>query len=95
MYLNSGEAKFVLQCPAWMQYGTTNTVKTVTVILRSRADDVIPFGDSEALTRTSGLPASALVEVGTDHRLADSEPLERMMGVGEGIDGSGPQRSRT
>jgi hypothetical protein len=27
------------------------------------------------LVRASGLPDSALVEVGTDHRLADPEPL--------------------
>ena len=82
MHVNSGEATFVRLCPAWMLYGTTNTVKTVTVILRSRADDVIPFGDSEALARTSGRPASALVKVGTDRRLADPEPMERMMGAG-------------
>lgn len=48
------------------------------VILHSRADDVIPFSDSEELIRNSGLPASALVEVGTDHRLADPEPLGEM-----------------
>jgi hypothetical protein len=31
---------------------------------------VVPFADSEELVRSSGLPASALVEVGDDHRLA-------------------------
>jgi hypothetical protein len=46
------------------------TVKPGTVILHSRADDVVPFSDSEELVRNSGLPASALVEVGQDHRLA-------------------------
>ena len=40
---------------------------------------MIPFADSEELVRTSGLPASALIEVGTDHRLADPEPLEAML----------------
>jgi hypothetical protein len=49
------------------------------VILHSRADDVAPFADSEELVSNSGLPASALIEVGTDHRLADKEPLERML----------------
>jgi hypothetical protein len=39
---------------------------------------VVPFGDSEELVSNSGLPASALIEVGTDHRLADPESLERM-----------------
>jgi hypothetical protein len=40
---------------------------------------VVPFGDSEELVRNSGLPASALIEVGTDHRLADPEPLTAML----------------
>jgi dipeptidyl aminopeptidase/acylaminoacyl peptidase len=54
-------------------------VKHGTVILHSRADDVVPFAHSEELIRNSGTPASALVEVGTDHRLADPEPLARML----------------
>ena len=43
-------------------------MKPDTVILHSRADDVVPFADSEELVRNSG---AALIEVGTDHRLAD------------------------
>jgi hypothetical protein len=38
-----------------------------------------PFADSEELVRASGLPASAVVEVGTDHRLAEAEPLTAML----------------
>jgi hypothetical protein len=87
MNLNSGDARLVLLCPAWKKYGGARTVKPGTVILHSRADDVVPFADSEELVRSSGLPASALIEVGTDHRLADPEPLERMLraclGAGE------------
>ena len=49
------------------------------MILHSRADDVVPFADSEELVKNSGLPASALVEVGDDHRLADPEPLRKML----------------
>ena len=56
------------------------------VILHSRADDVIPFTDSEELVRISGLPASALIEVGTDHRLADPEPLAAMLQACEGAE---------
>ena len=47
----------------------------------SRADDVVPFSDSEELAKTSGVK---LIEVGNDHRLADQEPLERMLGECEG-----------
>jgi hypothetical protein len=46
------------------------------VILHSRADDVVPFADSEELAKNSGV---TLIEVGTDHRLADPEPLEAML----------------
>jgi hypothetical protein len=51
-------------------------VKPGTRIFYSRADDVVPFADSVELTTKSGLPESALIEVGQDHRLADPEPLE-------------------
>jgi alpha-beta hydrolase superfamily lysophospholipase len=84
MNLNSGEAKLVLLCPAWKRHGTAKTVKPGTVILHSRADDVVPFADSEELVKNSGLPISALVEVGTNHRLADPEPLGAMLKACEG-----------
>ncbi len=54
MNIDSGEAKLVLLCPAWRKWGTTRTVRPGTVILHSRADDVVPFADSEALARSSG-----------------------------------------
>ena len=79
MNIDSGDAKLVLLCPAWKKYGTAKAVKPDTVILHSRADDVVPFADSEELIGNSGLPASALIEVGTDHRLADPEPLAAML----------------
>jgi len=79
MNIRSGDAKLVLLCPAWRKFGTTRTVKPGTVILHSRSDDVIPFGDSEELVRNSELPSSALIEVGNDHRLADPEPLKAML----------------
>ena len=53
--------------------------KPNTIILHSRAGDVVPFADSEELVTNSSLPASALVEVGNDHRLADEEPLAAML----------------
>jgi hypothetical protein len=40
---------------------------------------VVAFADSEELVRKSGLPQSALIEIGTDHRLADPEPLAAML----------------
>lgn len=81
MNINSGSAKLVLLCPAWKNWGIAKTVKPGTVILHSRADDVIPFADSEELARNSG---ATLIEVGTDHRLADTEPLAAMLRACEG-----------
>jgi S1 RNA binding domain len=79
MNIKSGDAQLVLLCPAWKKFGTVKTVKPGTTILHSKADDVIPFTDSEELVRSSRLPASALIVVGSDHRLADPEPLEAML----------------
>jgi len=81
MNIRSGSAKLVLLCPAWRKYGTARTVGKGTVILHSRADDVIPFADSEELARNSG---ATLIEVGTDHRLADPEPLEALLKACDG-----------
>jgi hypothetical protein len=67
MNINSGDAKLVLLCPAWRNWGTAKTVKPGTVILHSKNDDVIPFADSEELVRNSGHSPSALFEVGNDH----------------------------
>lgn len=76
MNIGSGGAKLELLCPAWKKYGTAGTVKPGTIILHSRADDVVPFADSEELAKTSG---ATLIEVGNDHRLAGPEPLAAML----------------
>ena len=88
MNINSGEAGLMLLCPAWKKYGSARTIKANTVILHSRADDVVPFANSEELVRNSELPASALIEVGNDHRLADPEPLEAMLRACEAVPGN-------
>src|SRR5688572_10706789 len=64
MNIDRGAAKLVLLCPAWKKYGTAKTVKSGTVIIHSRADEVIPFADSEYLLKNSGLSLSALIEIG-------------------------------
>jgi hypothetical protein len=79
MNIQIGSAKLVLLCPAWKKWGMARTVRPGTVILHSRADDVIPFADSEELVKNSGLQIEALIEVGSDHRLADPEPLKAML----------------
>jgi len=79
MNFHCGDARLVLLCPAWKKWGTAKTIQADTVILHSRADDVVPFADSEELVRNSGLPEYTLIEIGNDHRLADPESLETML----------------
>lgn len=81
--IDSGNAKLVLLCPAWKNWGTARTVKSGTVVLHSRSDDVIPFTDSKNLVKNSQMPTSSLIEVGNDHRLADQEPLDAMLAACE------------
>ncbi len=76
MNIDIGAAKLILLCPAWKKWGTARKVKPDTVVLHSRADDVIPFAYSEELVTNSG---ATLIEVGNDHRLADSESLAAML----------------
>jgi hypothetical protein len=83
MNLSSGETPLVLLCPAWKRWGSVKSTKRRTFILHSRYDEVIPFEDSTELLQTSRLGGEALIETGSDHRLADSESLSVMLWVCE------------
>jgi fermentation-respiration switch protein FrsA (DUF1100 family) len=65
--------------PACKHFGGFEKVVERTTILHFRQDEVIPFAESEGLLRLCGLPRSALVEVGNDHRLADHESLSALL----------------
>ena len=54
---------------------------------------MVPIADSRELLARSGLPPSALRVVGTDHRLADPEPLAAMLAAAEGEGLARPARS--
>ncbi len=83
MNLSAAGTPLVLLCPAWKKYGGAQCIMASTVILHSRQDKVIPFVDSEELVQISGLPREALIEIGSDHRLADPEPLAAMLAACE------------
>ena len=83
MNIDTDGSALVLLCPAWKRWGTATTVKPGTVILHSEADDVIPIAESRELLARSGLPETALIVVGDDHRLADPEPLATMLAAVE------------
>ena len=81
--MNAEGARLVLLCPAWKNWGTARTVRQGTRILHSPGDIVIPIAHSRELVANSGLPESALIIVGTDHRLADPEALAVMLAAVE------------
>ena len=77
--IDSHETPLVLLCPAWKRWGAAKVLKSNSVVLHSRADDVISFEDSEELVAQSDLPAETLIEVCSDHRLADESSLAVML----------------
>jgi len=83
MGLSAGSVPLVLLCPAWKRWGRTSTVKPGTVILHALNDDVVPYADSVELAYYSGLPESALITTGSEHRLADPESLKIMLATVE------------
>jgi alpha-beta hydrolase superfamily lysophospholipase len=83
MNIDVKAASLVLLCPAWKKWGTATTVNAGTVILHAEEDDVVPIAHSRELAIRSGLPETALIVVGHDHRLADPEPLAAMLAAVE------------
>ena len=75
MNLRLGEVPLVLVCPAWRHWGTAKTVKPGTPILHSPQDEAVEFTASLELHRSSELPETALIRVGTEHRMACEESL--------------------
>ena len=70
-----GATPLVLIAPAWRRFGSARTVKPGTWILHSPHDYVVLIADSHELLRASGLPSSALISVGADHRMKDPDAL--------------------
>ena len=79
MNIQSQDTPLVLLCPAWKKWGSATTVKANTTILHSKQNDMVSFTDIVELVANSGLPPETLLEVGQDHRLADPEPLGKML----------------
>ena len=75
----------VLVCPSWKNKNMGDRVPPNTVILHSRQDELIPFADSEELVAKSGLSPESLIEVGSNHRMSDEEPLRAMLRACEAI----------
>ena len=77
--IDSKNTPLVLMCPSWKNKRMATTVKSNTVILHSRQDEVIPFSESEELLANSGLSPDSIIDVGFEHRLADEHSLRAML----------------
>jgi alpha-beta hydrolase superfamily lysophospholipase len=85
MNIEIGATPLVLLCPAWKHWGTATTIKPNTVILHAEADKAVSIAHSRELLTHSGLPESALLVVGTEHRLVDPDSLEALRRVIEQV----------
>lgn len=79
MNLERAGTRLVLLCPAWKKWGDAKTVPADSILIHSRADEVIPFEHTLELARNSHLSETAIIEVGNDHRLADDQSLAAML----------------
>ena len=77
--INIGDTPLVLLCPAWKRWGKATTVKSNTIILHAEADESVPFEHSLELVQDSGLPDTAIIRTGTEHRLIDPESLQTLL----------------
>ena len=90
MNIARSDATLVLLCPAWKRWGTATTVKPGTIILHSALlMRRCRFPIRKNWSGNSGFVASdSLIEVGTEHRLADKKSLAAdAEGVRRGGDG--------
>lgn len=84
MMLESGSTRIVLIAPAYKKFCNVSAVKPGTIILHSQADEIVPLEDSRALASSSGLPESALIQVGEGHRMRDPAALQAILEAVQG-----------
>jgi predicted alpha/beta hydrolase family esterase len=65
----------VLLAPAWGKYCPWGTISSNTIIIHSKKDKVVPYSDSELLSKSFGVK---LVEAGTSHRMNEKEVIEKL-----------------
>jgi hypothetical protein len=79
MNMTSGNVPLVLLAPAWKFRGTVNAVNASTLVLHSPDDVLVPIDDSRELLRNSGLPETALRQIGEEHDMTDPEALSALL----------------
>jgi len=86
MGVNPCGASVVLIAPGWRRFLNEEKIAewnircepSTTMILHSKNDDIIPLADSEEIVRNHGVK---LIEVGTGHRMSDTDALEALHDV--------------
>ena len=75
--IKTGEAGLVLIAPAWKRFGGERHGQlSGGIILHCREDKIIPYEDSEELSKLTG---AALITCGENHRMSDSDALEAIL----------------
>lgn len=73
MEVDPKNAKLVLIAPAWKRFAVNPVIAGSTVVLHSKKDAIVPFAESEELTRLNG---ATLESCGACHRMSDAEALD-------------------
>jgi predicted esterase YcpF (UPF0227 family) len=80
MNIDPRGARLVLIAPAWNIYGTNTKIASNSVILHSKADNIVPYSDSMTI---SNLNKAKLIETGDDHRMNDTHALKAILAAVE------------
>jgi hypothetical protein len=69
MNMKSGDTPMILMSPAWKMFGDAQSInKPNTIIIHSKLDTMVGYGDSVSLLENS-VPGVRLMTAGEDHRL--------------------------
>jgi len=76
MAINSRGASLILIAPAWKKYKVSKIIKSA-IVLHSKADEIIPFEDSEELAK--GNSDIRLIVCNDNHRMKKKETLQKII----------------
>jgi len=74
--VNTLGARLVLVAPAWKRFGGNPQLACGGVVIHCREDKIIPYEDSEELSRLTG---AALITCGKNHRMNDPDAHEAIL----------------
>ena len=74
--INTLGIRLILIAPAWKRFGGSPMHVSGGVVIHCREDKVIPYEDSEELSKLTG---AALITCGENHRMSDSDALEAIL----------------